>query len=103
MPFPVMAAAQLGAGILSGVLGSSAQAKMQKADMRERRRQFDAQHALSTRRQAMDEEGVARRGRGLSRTGGLRDMILQRVLGGMKPGMGVPAGGDPPPRPMGGY
>lgn len=103
--FP-LAVAEIGAGILSGILGNSSQAKMAKADMRERRRQFDAQHALATRRQAMDEEVTARRKRGLARTGGMRDMILARVFGtgaGAKPGLPAPGMTDVPPRAMGGY
>lgn len=76
-----MQAAQLGAGILQGVLGGSAQAKAEKARLREDRRQFDARQALDTRRIAMDEETMARRKRGLQRTGNLRELILQRVFG----------------------
>lgn len=102
MPLP-LAAIEIGAGVLSGILGNSAQAKQQKQQIRESRRQFDAQHALSTRRQAMDEEVMARRKRGLSRTGGMRDLILQKVLGQMQGRGPMPGGGDPPPRPMGGY
>lgn len=95
-----MQAAEIGAGILSGILGGNAQAKAQKAQLREGRRQFDAQHALATRRQGMEEEVMARRKRGLARTGGLRDMILQRVFGqGIRPQESEPL----PPRPMGGY